>query len=43
MSPAFTLFLMFDAIQFRVPVSLKWFTRSDTVELFDIGHAGNAS
>jgi hypothetical protein len=34
---------MFDAIQFRVPLSRKWFIRSDTVELLDIADAGNVS
>jgi hypothetical protein len=31
---AFTLFLMFDATQWRVPMSQKRFTRRDTVDLF---------
>jgi hypothetical protein len=40
---AFTLFLMFDATWWRVPVSRKRFTRRDIVGLFGTVESGNVS
>jgi hypothetical protein len=40
---AFTRFLMFDVTQWRLPVSWKWFTRWDIVNLFGTGELGNVS
>jgi hypothetical protein len=39
----FTLFLMFDATRWIVPVSRKRFTRRDTVDLSGTGESGNVS
>jgi hypothetical protein len=40
---AFTIFVVFGAIRWRVPVSRKRFTRRDTVDLFGTGESGNVS
>jgi hypothetical protein len=40
---AFTLFLLFDATRWRVPVSRKLFTGRDIIDWFGIGESGNVS